>query len=325
MADVPAAEVRFDGRVALVTGGGSGIGRAHALALAERGAKVVVNDYGVSMHNVAENEDRAARVVEEIQALGGEAVANRDSVADPAGAAAMVQQAIDAFGRIDIIVNNAGINASDPIQAEPGPAYAAHMAVHLEGQLMTVRAAWPHMEKQRYGRIINTSSAAAQGFVQPDGTWYGSYAIAKGGVLAATRQMAGAGAPSNIKVNAILPLAISRMVAPLIPGTTVLEYMEKHTGPEHVALGACVLASEQCPVTGQAFSLSGGRMAVLVYASPLGFADPDITPEKVLANWDEVMGVQDDDHHLVNFYEAVDNAFEYVLLQRAGIGAEIKL
>ncbi|GAA1000101.1 SDR family oxidoreductase [Acrocarpospora macrocephala] len=317
--------VRFDTRVALVTGAGGGIGRAHALALAERGARVVVNDYAVSIKGDHEQDDRAQSVVNEIKALGGEAVANRDSVADPEGAAAMVTQALDTFGRIDIIVNNAGINASDAIQHEPGPAYQQHMAVHLEGQLLTVRAAWPHMERQRYGRIVNTSSAAALGFVQPDGTWYGSYAIAKGGVLAATRQQAGAGAAHNIKANAILPLAISRMVAPLIPGTTVLDYMERHTGPAHVALAAAVLASEQCPVSGQAFSLSGGRVARLVYASPLGYANPDLTPESVLANWDQVMGESDAEHRLLNFYEAVDNAFEYTLLQRAGIGAEVAL
>ena len=319
------SKVRFDDRVALVTGAGGGIGRAHALALAERGAKVVVNDYAVSITNVAENDNRAQAVVDEITSLGGEAVANYDSVADPAGAAAMVQQAVDSFGRIDVIINNAGINASDAIQDEPGPAYAAHMGVHLEGQLMTVRAAWPHMVSQGYGRIVNTSSAGALGFVQPDGTWFGSYAIAKGAVIAATRQMAGAGAPHGIRVNSILPLAISRMVAPLIPGTSTLDYMERFTGPEHIALGASILASEECPVSGQAFSISGGRMAVLVYASPLGFSDAEITPEKVRDNWDLVMGEQDELHRLGNFYEAVDNAFEYTLLQRAGIGAEVQL
>jgi NAD(P)-dependent dehydrogenase (short-subunit alcohol dehydrogenase family) len=318
-------DVRFDGRVALVTGAGGGIGRAHALTLASRGAKVVVNDYGVSMQGASEYDDRAAVVVDEIRANGGEAVANGDSVADPAGAESMVRQAVEEFGSIDVIVNNAGINASDAIQDEPGPAYQAHMAVHLEGQLLTVRAAWRHMVEQQYGRIVNTSSAAALGFVQPDGTWFGSYAVAKGGVLAATRQMAGAGAGANIKANAILPLAVSRMVAPLIPGTTTLDYMEKHTLPEHVALGACLLASDECPVSGQAFSLSGGRVARLVFASPLGFADPDVTPEKVRDNWGQVMGESDDEHRLLNFYEAVDNAFEYTLLQRAGIGAEMTL
>ncbi|BDZ39316.1 SDR family NAD(P)-dependent oxidoreductase [Microbacterium suwonense] len=319
------AEIRFDGRVALVTGAGGGIGRAHALTLASRGAKVVVNDYAVSIKNEAEDDDRAQAVVDEIVALGGEAIANRGSVADAAGADEMVQQAIDEWGRIDIIVNNAGINAADAIQDEPGPAYQSHMAVHLEGQLMTVRAAWPHMAAQGYGRIVNTSSAGALGFVQPDGTWYGSYAIAKGAVIAATRQMAGAGAAHGIKANAILPLAVTRMVAPVIPGTTTLDYMERYTGPDHIALGACILASDECPATGQAFSISGGRVAVLVYASPLGFADPTITPEKVRDNWSAVMGQQDADHRLLDYYEAVDNAFEYRLLQKAGIGSEATL
>ncbi|SNQ45409.1 putative oxidoreductase [Frankia canadensis] len=319
------SDVRFDGRVALVTGAGGGIGRAHAKTLAARGAKVVVNDYGVSIRNEVQSGDRAQAVVDEITAANGVAVANRGSVASQEDVAAMVQQAIDTFGRIDIVVNNAGINASDPIQEEPGPAYAAHMAVHLEGQLMTMRAAWPHMARQGYGRFVNTSSAAALGFVQPDGTWYGSYAIAKAGVLAATRQAAGAGAPLGIKANAILPLAISRMVTPLIPGTNVLEYMERFTTAEHVALGACLLAAQECPVSGQAFSISGGRVARVFFASPLGFADPELTPEKVRDNWELVVGSQNADHLLEETYEAVDNAFEYALLQKAGIGAEAKL
>jgi NAD(P)-dependent dehydrogenase (short-subunit alcohol dehydrogenase family) len=319
-------EIRFDGRVALVTGAGGGIGRAHAITLAARGAKVVVNDYGVSIHNLPDDEkDRAGMVVDEINAAGGDAAANRDSVADPGGARAMVAQAVQTWGRIDIVINNAGINSADAIQDEPGPSYQAHMAVHLEGQLNTMREAWPHMVRQQYGRFVNTSSAGALGFVQPDGTWFGSYAIAKGAVIAATRQMAGAGAPHNIKANSILPLAITRMVEPCIPGTTVLEYMERYTQPEHVALAACFLAHEDCPTTGQAFSISGGRIARLCYASPLGFSDSDLTPERVRDNWNVVLGQSDDQHRLLDFYEAVDNAFEYTLLQRAGIGADMKL
>jgi len=319
-------DVRFDGRVALVTGAGGGIGRAHALALASRGARIVVNDYGVSIHNTPDDEnDRAGAVVAEIEALGGEAVANHDSVADRDGARRMVKQAVDSWGQIDIVVNNAGINSADPIQDEPGPAYAAHMAVHLEGQLHTMREAWPHMVGQAYGRFVNTSSAGALGFVQPDGTWFGSYAIAKGAVLAATRQAAGAGAPHNIKANSILPLAISRMVEPCIPGTTVLDYMQRFTAPEHVALAALFLAHEDCPTTGQAFSISGGRVARIAYASPLGFSDAELTPEKVRDNWSVVLGESDEEHRLINFYEAVDNAFEYTLLQRAGIGSGFTL
>jgi hypothetical protein len=199
------------------------------------------------------------------------------------------------------------------------------MAVHLEGPLLTMRAAWDHMKDRGYGRFLNTSSAAVLGFVQPDGTWFGSYAIAKAGVLAATRQIAGAGAAHNIQANAILPLGFSRMVEDVIPGTTVHDYMQRHTGPELVAAGALFLVHEDCETSGQAFSVSGGRVARLIYAEPLGYADPGLTPEGVRDNWDAVMGESDEQHRLTGFYEAVDNAWEYDLLQMAGIGADVAL
>jgi NAD(P)-dependent dehydrogenase (short-subunit alcohol dehydrogenase family) len=319
------SELRFDGRTALVTGAGGGIGRAHAMLLASRGANVVVNDYSVTIAGEPDRADRAEAVAQEIRDLGGEAVANRDSVAEPSGAKGMVDAAISAFGGIDVIVNNAGINASDAIEDEPGPAYAKHMAVHLEGPLLTTRAAWEHFTSKGYGRILNTSSAAVLGFVQPDGTWFGSYAIAKAGVLAATRQIAGVGAASNIQANAILPLAFSRMVEDVIPGTTVHDYMQRYTGPELVAIGSLFLMHADCRTSGQAFSISGGRVARLIYAEPLGFADPDLTPEKVRDNWSAVIGESDETHRLTGFYEAVDNAWEYDLLQMAGIGSDLAL
>jgi NAD(P)-dependent dehydrogenase (short-subunit alcohol dehydrogenase family) len=183
------AALRFDGRVALVTGGGGSIGRAHAMLLAARGAKIVVNDYNTT---VAGEQSPAAvnpgdAVVQELRTLGAEAVVNYDSVADPQGAARMVQAALDRFGRIDIIVNNAGIAVCDNVHEEPGPRYERNLKILLEGPMLVVRAAWRHLKAQKFGRILNTSSASIFGFNQPDGNWWGSYVLAKSAIAAYTQ------------------------------------------------------------------------------------------------------------------------------------------
>src|SRR3546814_785123 len=154
-------ELRFDGRVALVTGAGGSIGRAHAMLLASRGAKLVINDYNttISGDRSADTDNPGTRVVKEIRDMGGEAVFNGDSVADPAGASRMVQDAIDNFGRIDIIVNNAGIVVSDHVHEEPGPLYSRNFDILLNGPLLIVRAAWEIMKAQGYGRKIGREHA----------------------------------------------------------------------------------------------------------------------------------------------------------------------
>jgi NAD(P)-dependent dehydrogenase (short-subunit alcohol dehydrogenase family) len=316
------AALRFDGRVALVTGGGGSIGRAHAMLLAARGAKIVVNDYNTT---VAGEQSPAAvnpgdAVVQELRTLGAEAVVNYDSVADPQGAARMVQAALDRFGRIDIIVNNAGIAVCDNVHEEPGPRYERNLKILLEGPMLVVRAAWRHLKAQKFGRILNTSSASIFGFNQPDGNWWGSYVLAKSAIAAYTRQIGGYGEQFGIKVNAILPLAYSRMNWDLLKGTPEGDYLEKYATADSVAAAAGYLLHEQCPVSGVSFSVSGGRIARVVYAEPLGYHDPRLTPEGVRDHWPAAMGKVSSEYELSGFYEIPNLLQESMLMQQAGVG-----
>ncbi len=317
-------ELRFDGRVALVTGAGGSIGRAHALLLASRGAKVVVNDYATTTagDRPSDAANPGALVVNEIRDSGGEAILNGDSVADQAGAARMVQEAIDAFGRIDIIVNNAGIVVSDHVHQEPGPLYDRNFDVLLRGPAFVVRAAWDHMKAQGYGRILNTSSASIFGFPWPDGNWMGAYVMAKSAVAAYSRQIGGAGEAFGIRANAILPMAYSRMNWESLKGTPEGDYLEKFAKPEYVAAAAAYLLHDECPVSGMSFSVSGGRIARVIYAQPLGYHHANLTPEDVRDNWAQAMGLVDDEHKLTGFYEITSLAQEAELMQTAGVGKE---
>jgi NAD(P)-dependent dehydrogenase (short-subunit alcohol dehydrogenase family) len=305
-----------------VTGGGGSIGRAHAVLLASRGAKVVINDYNTTVAGESgqPGPNPGERVAQELRDLGAEAVVNADSVADPKGAMRMVQAAIDHFGRIDIVVNNAGIAVCDNVHEEPGPLYERNMKILLEGPMLVVRAAWPHMLAQKFGRILNTSSASVFGFNQPDGNWWGSYVMAKSAVMAYTRQIGGFGEKLGIKANAILPLAYSRMNWDLLKGTPEGDFLEKHGTPESVAAAAAYLLHEECPVSGASFSVSGGRIARVIYAEPLGYQNADLTPEDVRDNWARAIGSVNDDHALNDFYEIPNLLEESMLMLKAGVG-----
>lgn len=316
------ADLRFDGRVALVTGGGGSIGRAHAMLLASRGAKLVINDYHTSVAGEAGQTglNPGDKVVQELRALGAEAVANYDSVADEQGAARMVQTAIDQYGRLDIIVNNAGIAVCDNVHEEPGPLYERNLKILLEGPMLVVRAAWPHMKAQQFGRILNTSSASIFGFNQPDGNWWGSYVLAKSAIAAYTRQVGGFGEALGIKTNAILPLAYSRMNWDLLKGTPEGDFLEKFATAESVAAAAGYLLHEECPVSGASFSVSGGRIARVLYAEPLGYHKHGLTPEDVRDHWAQAMGNVDDQYQLKDFYEIPNLLQESMLMLKAGVG-----
>jgi len=317
------SDLRFDERVALVTGAGGAIGRAHALLLAERGAKVVVNDYPVTIAGEPEGSGnpRAEAVAKEIRDLGGEAIINSDSVADEAGATSMVRATIDAFGRIDVIVNNAGIMVCDHIHEEPGPKYDINFDILLKGPAYVTRAAWETMKAQEYGRILNTSSASIFGFDWPDGNWMGSYVLAKSAVLAYTRQIGGAGEQFGIKANAILPLAYSRMNSESLKGTPEGDYLKTFAGPEHIANAAGYLLHEECPVSGQAFSVSGGRIARVLFAEPLGYHNSALTPELVRDNWEAAFGPVEADNTLSSEYFQIVNLLqESELMVAAGVG-----
>ncbi len=316
------ADLRFDGRVALVTGAGGSIGRAHAMLLASRGAKIVVNDYNTSVSGEAgkSQDNPGERVAKELRALGTEAVVNTDSVAEPAGAQRMVDQAFDEFGRLDIIINNAGIAVCDYIHEEPGPKYERNLNILLEGPMYVVRAAWERMKAQKFGRILNTSSASIFGFNQPDGNWWGAYVLAKSAITAYTRQLGGYGEQFGIKANAILPLAYSRMNWNLLKGTPEGDFLEKYATPESVAAASGYLLHEECPVSGASFSVSGGRIARVVYAEPLGYHSHNLTPELVKQNWATAMGEVGADYKMCDFYEIPNLLEESMLMLKAGVG-----
>ena len=277
--------LRFDGRVAVVTGAGRGIGRAYALLLAERGAAVVVNDLGASIEGAGADEGPAAEVVATITAAGGTAVADAHDVSDAAGAQAMVDGAVAAYGRLDVLINNAGIIRWAGFPAADAENLAAHLDVHLWGSFHTTRAAWPTMVEQGFGRVVMTTSSGVFGLPQNLG-----YAAAKGGVMGLARSLATAGAKRGIKVNCIAPAASTRMAGG--GGGPDPALMD----PALVAPLAAYLAHEDCPVTGEIYSAGAGRFARLFLASTPGWAagggeggSPAApTIEDVAAHWEAI-------------------------------------
>jgi NAD(P)-dependent dehydrogenase (short-subunit alcohol dehydrogenase family) len=248
------------GRVALVTGAGRGLGRAHALALARRGAVVVVNDLGTNLDGRGADRAPARDVVAEIEAEGGHAVADHTDIASIAGGAAAVAVALDAFGRIDVVVNNAGFalgggDVEHPVDAE----LDALLAVHFKATVGTMSAAFPHMRAQRYGRVVNTVSEVALDARFPGSLGYGA---AKAAVWSATLHAAQVGAAHGITVNAISPGARTRMSEEVLDagfrdGTS----NTLDLSPEHVARVVAYLASEQAAdITGRIIHTAGGAV-----------------------------------------------------------------
>jgi NAD(P)-dependent dehydrogenase (short-subunit alcohol dehydrogenase family) len=263
----------FEGRVAVITGAGRGIGRAHALLLAARGARVVVNDLGGSMDGVGTDAEPASSVAAEIGTAGGVAVANTADVATVGGAQALVDAAVDEFGRIDILVNNAGIIRWAAMPEVDADNLASHWAVHVGGSFNTTRAAWPHMVEHRYGRIVMTTSAGIFGL--PNNT---SYATAKGAVIGLARSLASAGTVHGIRVNCVAPAAMTRMA-----GTADAPQMS----PELVAPLVAYLAHEDCPVSGEIYAAGAGRFARVFIATTPGYVQTESEPtiEDVADHW----------------------------------------
>ena len=265
----------YDGKVAIITGAGGGLGRQHALLMAKRGALIVVNDLGGSVDGTGTNASAAQKVVDEIKALGGEAVADHNSVATPEGGKAIVQTAIDTFGRVDIVVNNAGILRDKAFHNMDPDLLNPVLDVHLKGAFYVTQPAWQHMREQGYGRIISTSSAAGVfgNFGQAN------YGAAKMGLVGFTRVLAVEGAKYNIKANAIAPLALTRMTETLLGG------LADKLDPGLVSPLVGFLAHENCPVSGQLFSVGGGRVAQVFIGETTGYFNAQLTPEDVEANW----------------------------------------
>ncbi|MET7682492.1 SDR family NAD(P)-dependent oxidoreductase [Streptomyces sp. NPDC005423] len=279
------SELSFEGRVAVVTGAGRGIGRAHARLLAERGAKVVVNDLGGSMEGEGVDAGPARKVVDEIVAAGGQAVADGNDVSTEAGGAAVVDTALNAFGRIDILVNNAGIIRYAGLPEIDLDNLERHLAVHLLGSFNTTRAAWPHFVEQGYGRVVLTTSAGLFGL---DNNL--SYAAAKGGVIGLARSAKLSGEPHGIKVNVIAPAALTRMGG--IEDEAAAEAAAQQAGMPSEAVSPIVayLAHEECPVNGEIYAAGAGGFARFFIASTPGYVHQGgpATVEDVVRNWDAI-------------------------------------
>lgn len=278
-------ELRFDKKVAIVTGAGNGVGRAHALLLASRGARVVVNDLGSAVDGSGASASVAQRVVDEITANGGEAVADTNSVADERSAREIVETAVDRWGTVDILVNNAGVLDTAKLTDTDQQRDEVVIGTHLQGTINVTRAAWGVMEARGSGAIVSTSSGAI--FGSPVGLAYQS---AKGGVLAFTRGLATAGRECGIRVNAILPTAFTRMTD-TIPDPAFRSFMEQRFTPDRIAAFAAVLLHDSCDVTGEAFLVGGGRVARLLLGVTTGVVFDDPSPEDFFARLDDAMAV----------------------------------
>jgi len=250
----------FDGKVAIVTGAGGGLGRCHALDLAQRGARVVVNDLGGAMDGTGGSSEAAKAVVEEIKAAGGEAIANGGSVADRKGAASIVKDAMDAWGRVDVLINNAGILRDKSFVKMELDDFELVVDVHLMGSVNVTKAVWPIMRDQGYGRIVMTTS--------PSGL-YGNfgqtnYGAAKLGLVGFMNTLKIEGAKYNVHTNAIAPVAATRMTENLMP-----EEAQKSLGPELVTPAVVYLCTEDAP-NGVILQAQGGRFSMAVIVENAG-------------------------------------------------------
>ena len=271
-------ELRFDGRVAVITGGGRGLGREYARLLGSKGARVIVNDPGVSMKGEGTDAGPAEEVVQEIRSAGGEAFACTESVATPEGGKAVIQSALDHFGRIDILIHNAGNVRYGSLEEITQEDFEAVVDVHLMGAFHVVRPAFPIMCKAGYGRVVLTSSI---------GGLYGTnsvvnYAVSKAGIIGLNNVVAIEGAAKGVKSNIILPGAVTRMAEGL--DTTKYPPM----GPELVAPVVGWLAHESCSISGEMLISMAGRVAKALIAETQGVYRPSWSIEDVAEQLDAI-------------------------------------
>lgn len=270
--------LRFEQRTAIVTGAGQGLGRAYALLLAERGAQVVVNDINVAA---------ADGVVEKITNSGGIAIADHHSVTTPEGGIALAEQAQDAFGAVHIVINNAGVNRPAEfadMTPETGPELFDEMiAIHLLGPCHVLWPLWPAMVEQGYGRVVNVASGAVWGL-----RGQSAYAACKAGIMGLTRTLAREGRYHGVQVNCVLPWAVTDK-SPDRSGEEFGPIINAHIHPENVAPAVVWLAHQDCPATGESFTVDGPRMARLAWVAGQGHTDLTPTPESYRDHWDQVM------------------------------------
>jgi NAD(P)-dependent dehydrogenase (short-subunit alcohol dehydrogenase family) len=267
-------ELRFDGLVAVVTGAGQGLGRSYAHLLAARGARVVVNDL---------NGGAADQVVEEIVELGGQATADSHSVCDHGGA--IVKAATNKWGRVDIVVNNAGVIGGPPFERMTETDHRRIIDTHIHGSIQVAQAAWPHFKDQQAGAIVNIASSAALG---SGNTIYGT---AKAGCWGLARNLALAGAEHGIRANAVMPQAWTPMSV-TSPDAWMKKTMSENFAPELVAPFVAWLAHPDCPLSGECFSVGGGRVARVLMAVTPGVIHHPPTPESYGQCLDELMTIE---------------------------------
>lgn len=275
--------INFEGRVAIVTGAGNGLGRSHALALAERGAKVVVNDLGGARDGTGASSDAAMEVVGLIEAAGGEAFAHSANVAKFDEVEDMVKQAMDKWGRVDILINNAGILRDKSFSKMDLADFQLVMDIHLMGSVNCTKAVWEIMREQNYGRIVMTTSASGMygNFGQTN------YGAAKMAVLGFMNTLVLEGGKNNIHVNALAPTAGTRMTEDLLP-SSVLDLMT----PESVSAGALVLCDETAPTRTILCAGAGGYAIASMYETDGIFMPKESqNPDEIVAKWDELSDV----------------------------------
>ncbi|HNR50179.1 MAG TPA: SDR family oxidoreductase, partial [Deltaproteobacteria bacterium] len=281
------SKIDFTGRVAIVTGAGAGLGRCYALELAKRGAKVVINDLGGTRDGVGSDSSAANKVVEEIKALGGQAVPNYDNVATVAGGANIVKTAVDAFGKVDILINNAGILRDKSFTKMEEENWDSVMNVHLKGAYCVSRPAFEVMRANNYGRIIMTTSGAGLfgNFGQSN------YASAKMGLIGLTNVLKLEGAKYNVKTNVIVPVAASRLTEDVLPP----EFFEKMK-PDYIAPAVLYMCSEECQDSGMIINATLGyfsRTAVMTGPGAVLSDGKKIpTPEEVMESWSKITSLE---------------------------------
>ena len=284
--------IRFDGQVAIVTGAGRGLGRSHALELARRGARVIVNDPGLTLRGDAREGSPADEVVASITATGGTAIADYGDVSVAEEAEALVEQTVKRFGRIDILVNNAGNIRHLKFSETSADDLMSHLSIHVLGSFRVSRAVWPHMLARNYGRIVLTTSQVGL-YGQLDAAAYGA---AKMGIIGLMHGMKLEAAGTNIAVNCISPFALTRMA----PGAFPRE-MAAFMSPDLVAPAVAFLASEQCSLNGETIIAGGAHFAAAraVETRGIDFDEPGaITAEAIALRLPEILGRED-----VRFYD----------------------
>jgi NAD(P)-dependent dehydrogenase (short-subunit alcohol dehydrogenase family) len=298
--------LRFDHRVVIVTGAGQGLGRAYALLLASRGATVVVNDLGCDELGRGEDRTFAAGVVDEIESLGGSAVASFDDVRTMDGGNAIVLTAIEAFGRVDAVVSNAALNTPTPVGETTLEELELHLALDPIGAYTVARAAWPHFVDQQYGRLVFSSSSAQFGTRTTL-----AYGAAKAATWGLMRGFAATGADVGVMANVVAPFGFSRMVTnnPNLDEAAV-DARRRLMPAEQAAPVVAALVHESCPVNGELFAVGGGKVTNVFLGETRGIFDASLSPEQVMDSWDALVDRTDYDDvglatHIADFQRTI--------------------